>query len=432
MCIIISKPINKEIPQKHLENSYSNNKDGVGIMFAEKGSVKIEKWLGSDHEKFLKRLKELKNKNVVVHYRAASVGGISLENVHPFWVFENKMAMCHNGTIYKAKSLAKNGESDTVAFARMLSDLPNDFLGRHGLVLMMKEYIGTNSRIAFLDENGTVAILNKQLGKEIDGIWYSNDYFEKIYPNRGGRVEFSGTSSSSKSLSRKINTTIDKYGGIFDFDRNSSSGTIPLRYKSIDLALADKTKGNVVQVFVYGTLKQGYGNNRRLGKDAKLIGTAVTTTQYPMLDGGFPYLLDKPSMGEFIKGELWEIPVKQLLSEVDSLEGYPSHYLRRVIEVVTTSGAYKAVTYFKANVSANDLKKPFISEWVGYKAPSNKVSEEPYLNDKLDDIYSDYDEIFDHTEYRCNDCNYTAMGSEFIDEGCCPNCMSSDIDLNVF
>lgn len=425
MCIIISKPKHKTIPKEHLVNSYANNKDGVGIMYAQEGRVKIEKWLNQDYDKFLLRLAELENKNVVVHYRAASVGGVNLSNVHPFWVFENKMAMCHNGTISKAKELAKEGESDSCAFARMLSEMPADFLGRHGLVLMMKEYIGTQSRLAFLDENGTIAIINKQLGKEIDGIWYSNDYFERVYRNRGSGVEFPSCSNDAQWFDRKINTNIEAYGGIFEFDRTSPMATVPLRYKAINKALSD-AKANTVYVFTYGTLKRGYCNNRCLGKDAKFIGNAVTTSKYPMLDGSFPYMLDRPNEGHCVKGEMWEIPIKQLLLEVDRLEGYPTHYLRRVIEVVTTAGVYKAITYFKAKVSSHDLQKNTISEWIGQGSVFHSNIEDAYLSDKLDD---DYEDELDYTDYRCHACGYSAKGAIFMEQGCCPQCMSSDIEI---
>ena len=42
MCIIMSKPAGKKIPQEHISNSHANNRDGVGIMYAEDGVVKIE------------------------------------------------------------------------------------------------------------------------------------------------------------------------------------------------------------------------------------------------------------------------------------------------------------------------------------------------------------------------------------------------------
>ena len=426
MCIIISKPKGTIIPQEHLKHSHINNQDGVGIMYAQEGVVKIEKWLNQDYDTFVSRLAELENKNVVVHYRAASVGGVNLNNVHPFWVFENKMAMCHNGTIFKARELAKEGESDSCAFARMLSEMPVDFLGRQGLVLMMKEYIGTQSRLAFLDENGTIAIINKHLGKEVNGVWYSNDYFERVYPKRGCSVEFP-TTSAVFSKSAKLNDKLDGYGGVFDFDRKSPSGNLPLRYKAIDTARINK-KSNRVNVFVYGTLKRGYGNNHCLGEEATYIGTAVTTVKYPMLDGIYPYLLDKPNEGHIIKGEMWQIPVKQLLSEVDRLEGYPTHYVRRVIEVATTGGAHKAVAYFKASVSDHDMKQTFIHEWIGRGNVFNTAPEDAYLNDTLDDDY-EKDE-FDDTDYHCVSCGYCAKGSTFIEQGCCPECMSCEIEID--
>ncbi len=415
MCIIMSKPAGKKIPQEHISNSHANNRDGVGIMYAEDGVVKIEKWLDTDHDKFLQRLSELDDRNVVVHYRAASFGGVSLENVHPFWVFENKMAMCHNGTIFKAKEFAKDGESDSSAFARILSDLPMDFLGRQGLVLMMREYIGTTSRLAFLDSNGTVAIVNKHLGKEVDGIWYSNDYFERVYLGRGKSVEFSTQRHVSLGYSRD---------SLFDYTPQPKK-ELPLRYRDFKKALTSDS--DRVYVFTYGTLKRGYGNNRFLGKDARFIGEAVTTAQYPMLDGGFPYLLDMPKKGHCVKGEVWDISVKQLLTSVDGLEGYPNHYVRRVIEVVTTTKHYKAVAYFKKDVTDYDLKREFIREWTGRKS---FVSQQPSLYDKdayLNDVV-DYDDFEDCMYCICNACGHEDKADEFMEQGCCPLCQSIDVE----
>jgi len=89
-----------------------------------------------------------------------------------------------------------------------------------------------------------------------------------------------------------------------------------------------------MKVFVYGTLKQGYGNHRLmieskgkfLGKD-KIVGYACINTR------SFPYAEKKD--GYKIIGEVYEL-MSNDLSLLDQLEGYPTHYSRS--EVTTKFG----------------------------------------------------------------------------------------------
>lgn len=90
-------------------------------------------------------------------------------------------------------------------------------------------------------------------------------------------------------------------------------------------------------VFVYGTLKQGYGNNRLL-QNADFIGDAVTVEKYRMLHGGFPIVLDDQQKFQ-IHGELYRVTDHQLRN-CDSLEGYHGEgrhnmYDRKTIKVRT-------------------------------------------------------------------------------------------------
>lgn len=91
-------------------------------------------------------------------------------------------------------------------------------------------------------------------------------------------------------------------------------------------------------VFVYGTLKNGEGNNHLLD-DSAFIGAAVTdTAEYSMLDGGFPVVLPAETGGLAVAGEIWEVD-DQTLVRLDRLEGYrgegnPTNmYDRKVISV---------------------------------------------------------------------------------------------------
>jgi gamma-glutamylcyclotransferase (GGCT)/AIG2-like uncharacterized protein YtfP len=79
-----------------------------------------------------------------------------------------------------------------------------------------------------------------------------------------------------------------------------------------------------VKVFVYGTLKSGYNNNRILtdGK-ATLVEENRIIDGYKLYDFGFP--VARVSEGDRIKGEVWELREgdENTLRRLDGLEGHP-------------------------------------------------------------------------------------------------------------
>lgn len=90
------------------------------------------------------------------------------------------------------------------------------------------------------------------------------------------------------------------------------------------------------KVFVYGTLKKGYGNHSLL-REAKFIGEALTLKRFRLFDVGFPYAV--PSQrGARLKGEVYEVNSPEIMKALDWLEGYPSHYKRQVIMVELENG----------------------------------------------------------------------------------------------
>ncbi len=106
-------------------------------------------------------------------------------------------------------------------------------------------------------------------------------------------------------------------------------------------------------VFVYGTLKLGYGNNRILQEGgAEFIGDAITTGQqfrlYAPTGIGFPFLKDVGAgYGTDIKGEVWLVP-QRTLARLDQLEGVP-HFYRRdrkyEIQFVENNVCFEAWVY---------------------------------------------------------------------------------------
>jgi gamma-glutamylaminecyclotransferase len=115
-------------------------------------------------------------------------------------------------------------------------------------------------------------------------------------------------------------------------------------------------------LFVYGTLKQGFHNHYLL-EDAEFVCKAVTKERYPMVNTEeyFPYLIDEKGNGYNIEGEVYRID-EQILAMLDILEGYPEHYNRKEIKVVSLEIEVIAIVYFlneKIDYQDKELLKLF-------------------------------------------------------------------------
>ena len=89
-----------------------------------------------------------------------------------------------------------------------------------------------------------------------------------------------------------------------------------------------------MKLFVYGTLKQGYGNNRILDG-----ATFLGNTQAPgALYTGYSFPMAVQGEGT-IQGELWEIN-KEHLAMCDRLESHPRMYKRTEVRLLNGVQAY--------------------------------------------------------------------------------------------
>ncbi|MAQ19379.1 MAG: hypothetical protein CMN30_31845 [Sandaracinus sp.] len=102
-------------------------------------------------------------------------------------------------------------------------------------------------------------------------------------------------------------------------------------------------------VFVYGTLKRGYGNNRLL-KGQRFISPARTVRPFLLTNCGFPYMIETTDKAYKhtplpVTGEVWEAD-KQSLESMDALEGVSyGHYRRAYIPVSFVEGVRYCYTY---------------------------------------------------------------------------------------
>ena len=80
-------------------------------------------------------------------------------------------------------------------------------------------------------------------------------------------------------------------------------------------------------LFVYGTLKRGFGNNYIL-RNSRFIGKAVSSKKFDVYDCGFPCASENPD-GKLLGGEIYELSDEDFIF-TDSLEANGVLYQRYI------------------------------------------------------------------------------------------------------
>jgi len=136
--------------------------------------------------------------------------------------------------------------------------------------------------------------------------------------------------------------------------------------KDIQHRRIQKKKQKDLYLFVYGSLKKHFYNGDYL-IGSSFIGESETINKYNMVKTStepFPFLRENKKEGlNTIRGELYLISL-DILKKIDKLEGYPTLYNRKIIEVLANGTFYKSITYFLKDESVLINKKiETISEW---------------------------------------------------------------------
>lgn len=197
MCIIVCKPAGVSLDRKIWENCFENNDDGAGIMYVSDKRLVVDKGF-MEFKALYEALKKLDDKDIVVHFRAASPGMIvSSDNTHPFFwkngaqfSSDNKTdryewAVCHNGRLKWAHTQDK---SDTRCFAEEFLSPYTDrdpylFSAKLGM-MMFESFIGDTNKVVVMrydtqDDETKMYIANEGKGHWKDKCWFSNHSYEE-------------------------------------------------------------------------------------------------------------------------------------------------------------------------------------------------------------------------------------------------------------
>jgi gamma-glutamylcyclotransferase (GGCT)/AIG2-like uncharacterized protein YtfP len=97
-------------------------------------------------------------------------------------------------------------------------------------------------------------------------------------------------------------------------------------------------------LFVYGTLMRDFGNHVLL-KSSRFVDRATTEDNLKLKANVIPYLLEEDGP-TYVVGELYEVS-EATLKMTDGLEGHPTFYERKIINVINEMGdRVKAWVYF--------------------------------------------------------------------------------------
>lgn len=164
MCIIAYKPKNIDLmDDKTIKNMWDINSDGAGYMFIKNDNVIIKKGYLKLND-FLKDLKEdynrehLKDKNLILHFRIGTSGGINKEKTHPFPLSNNDALLdairIKNHNNY---GIVHNGVINAYTYNKALSDTQT----------FIKDFLYELNTIKPLYKNN--ALINKFITNELDG-----------------------------------------------------------------------------------------------------------------------------------------------------------------------------------------------------------------------------------------------------------------------
>lgn len=204
MCVIIHKPAGVYPSDETLYACSANNPDGFGIMFVDDGRVRTIKDV--DNAKFFEVYKDLKDRELGIHFRWKTHGKIDHKNTHPYKVLDPKshgrdLWLMHNGVI-SMKEVDKN-MSDTWHFVELimrpiLVQAGTQVLNDPSFQELVESYIGYSSKLLMLDQDNRFIKINEGAGIEHEGCWLSNDYSHTINQWSGSMSQAAIKSRSKK------------------------------------------------------------------------------------------------------------------------------------------------------------------------------------------------------------------------------------------
>lgn len=218
MCIAILNTKISTLKKDTLSNCWKNNGDGAGILYIDdnqcmqvfKEMVSFENF----YDNYLDIKKKYGKRNIVLHFRISTHGKVNATNCHPFLVSPN-LGFVHNGMIHKLP--VSKDYSDTYMFNEsILKKLKDGFEYDQDMLDLIADYIGSGSKLIFLNSDNDYAIVNEKAGHWADGCWFSNTSYQSVndWYDFGGVKKYKSKISPIYNAKTFWNDNDDWYGGI--------------------------------------------------------------------------------------------------------------------------------------------------------------------------------------------------------------------------
>ena len=179
MCIAIYQPRNVCLSDEELRTAWSNNPDGAGFAYVSDGRIVTYRTMHL--RKLMRAYRDAvanhgASSHMMVHFRLATHGTTTIDNVHPFAQDAHTMIV-HNG-ILPTPTIA-DGRSDTATFVQdYLPRLGATWFDDERLHHMVSEYCAGSKLIVMTtnpDANYGAYIINERTGHwDHRGMWFSN------------------------------------------------------------------------------------------------------------------------------------------------------------------------------------------------------------------------------------------------------------------
>ncbi|MEN2998077.1 MAG: hypothetical protein ABDH28_03455 [Brevinematia bacterium] len=198
MCLLAYLPKNKTMSLSEVMSAYYGNRDGMGIAHEVNGKWFVEKGI-TNPEEFQKKIETLRKHRKIVHFRAASSGGIDPDLTHPFET--RKFIIAQNGTLPNWENLQKTifmlnpMQIKWVEYNQLFNYNPEKIsdtkLIAFLLYLAEEDTINIDKVLEIISKAGRVALIVKEVNKilwfgdrkEDNERVFSNDSY-KFYANR--------------------------------------------------------------------------------------------------------------------------------------------------------------------------------------------------------------------------------------------------------
>ena len=217
MCLLVDQSHLSDFSYEFLAGVYRKNSDGLGIMFAEDGKVKVFKHLPKSVDDFISFYDTYaKGKDCIWHARMKTHGNIDMENCHPYQVTDD-IFMAHNGILSTGND-PDEAKSDTWHFInwvlRPALQAQPELLHDLGFQQYIAHMIGSSNKFAFMDGSGESVVLNLKSGVNYEKSWLSNTYAWDYYKltNTPSPASYKPTVKSYSDWGYEDGLTYDPYG----------------------------------------------------------------------------------------------------------------------------------------------------------------------------------------------------------------------------